>query len=244
MADKLRLTSGPTNLKNNVKNRRPKPTDIEGTIQTFLRLKPNQHSECFNWSINEANNILNFLTTEGNLKSSVAFDHIFRPDVTNEDILYAVRPIVKLAFEGSNVCVMTYGVSGTGKSHTMIGDEKEPGIIPKSIDFLFEEGKRATTKFSVKLSIFEIYNETFIDLLHENGKHNQSDKNLIEIYVKSVDEFLRFLNSAKNRRKTASTMKNAESSRSHAVIKIALEGLLEKTGKNFKSNITMRRRSF
>ena len=47
-----------------------------------------------------------------------------------------------------NVCVFAYGQTGSGKTFTMEGGEKEgqEGMIPKTIEKIFEETERLTEK--------------------------------------------------------------------------------------------------
>lgn len=70
---------------------------------------------------------------------------------------------------------MMYGPTGSGKSHTMFGCSKQPGIVYRSLkDILGGEeeegaktGEHGVGAF-VQVSILEIYNEEIYDLL-SNG---------------------------------------------------------------------------
>lgn len=66
---------------------------------------------------------------------------------------------------GVNTCVLAYDSSGSGKTHTMIGTRKEPGIIPRIAELVMIEGKLQIDNFSIQLSICEIYNDAGIDLV-------------------------------------------------------------------------------
>lgn len=67
--------------------------------------------------------------------------------------------------------MFAYGQTGCGKTHTMMGPnhEKGPefvpdydrGIIPKAIRHIFDfiDGSKKQTKFLVRCSYLEIYNE-------------------------------------------------------------------------------------
>lgn len=108
------------------------------------------------------------------------------------------------------------------------------------MNFIFEDGSRNLKNFDVKCSIYEIYNETFYDLLNKRGpkkKNNITD--IAEVQIKSIDEFIQMFKLANNHRRTASTRRNQYSSRSHSVVKISMEGLARETNENLSSNIHM-----
>lgn len=46
--------------------------------------------------------------------------------------------MVNTAMEGMNVTVFAYGQTSSGKTHTMRGTEKAPGLIPLSIRQVFD----------------------------------------------------------------------------------------------------------
>ena len=66
--------------------------------------------------------------------------------------------------------VFAYGQTGTGKTHTMEGelrDDQLKGVIPRSVDAIFEQLKKDKyTSSTVTASYLEIYNEELSDLLH------------------------------------------------------------------------------
>ncbi|KAK1404781.1 Kinesin motor domain-containing protein [Heracleum sosnowskyi] len=86
---------------------------------------------------------------EYNLMTSYAFDKVFGPSIATQDVYeVAGRPVVKNAMKGINGTVFAYGVTSSGKTHTVI--ETAPSInssgsIPKSDvnkEFFAEEHDR------------------------------------------------------------------------------------------------------
>ncbi|KAL5985814.1 hypothetical protein ACLOJK_027801 [Asimina triloba] len=65
-------------------------------------------------------------------------DRVFGP-ATASKVVYdvAARPVVKAAMDGVNGTVFAYGVTSSGKTHTMHGDQNSPGIIPLAIKDVF-----------------------------------------------------------------------------------------------------------
>ena len=46
--------------------------------------------------------------------------------------------IEKLFYQGKNALIFTYGVTNAGKSYTIVGDDKNPGILPNVLRFLLK----------------------------------------------------------------------------------------------------------
>lgn len=55
------------------------------------------------------------------------------------------RDVVSTVRGGVSACVLAYGQSATGKTHTMIGSELQPGLLPRVCRALAEGGDMAVT---------------------------------------------------------------------------------------------------
>lgn len=164
----------------------------------------------------------------------------------------AVEPVVLSTLEGYNGSIIAYGQTGTGKTYTIEGDEDaaQQGIIPRAGACIFkhiESGGQQTdadaskTKYLVRVSMFQIYNEKISDLLVKPGKGRAAKQEqkqlgiredsggdpyvdgLSEHIVKSPKEIVDLLNLGKKSRATAATVMNQASSRSHAVFTVIIE---------------------
>lgn len=151
-----------------------------------------------------------------------------------------------------NSTVFAYGATGAGKTHTMLGSETSPGIIPLLMVDLFEKiqeiEKRGKQKesYNVSLSYLEIYNENIHDLL--TGKGDVLDlrddtttgrvvvAGLTTVPVKSGPEVLDWLSKGSKNRITEATGVNEVSSRSHAVLQVFVEKTVK--GKTPAENVT------
>ena len=77
------------------------------------------------------------------------------------------------ALEGYNATIFAYGQTGTGKTFTMEGfkynlHDEQRGIIPRAIEDIFryiQSCEDEETKFMVRASYIQIYNEVISDLL-------------------------------------------------------------------------------
>ncbi|KAG7664235.1 uncharacterized protein J8A68_002249 [[Candida] subhashii] len=140
-------------------------------------------------------------------------------------------------FEGYNVCLLAYGQTSSGKTYTMMGNKREPGIIPllmKDILKQMEISVHQRINCELKLSYVEIYNEQVKDLLGNGGssvkckvrEHPQTGpyvENVLEHRISDYNHFLQLLSKGNHARSTASTSMNDTSSRSHAIITLTLK---------------------
>eukprot|EP01147_Barroeca_monosierra_P000577 gene577-3894_t len=123
------------------------------------------------------------------------FDGAYSMESTSKIIYEDVGfPLIENVLEGYNGTVFAYGQTGCGKSFTMEGIPNPPehrGITPRSFEHIFQEvAVRENTKFLVRASYLEIYNETVRDLL---GSDHTQQLELKEhpdkgVYVKGLTE--------------------------------------------------------
>ena len=169
------------------------------------------------------------------------FNNIFTENNNNKDVFdISIKPIIKNVINGYNSTVLAYGVTGTGKTHTIFGDlslqNGEEGIAIKACDYLFRKlsSNYFEDEFLIKVSYIEIYNENVIDLL--NNESNSVSLMIIEdpnkgVYCPNAKEFIinnslelkKIICQGNKRRTMAPTNQNKFSSRSHAILQISLE---------------------
>ncbi|XP_045187417.2 kinesin-like protein KIF28 isoform X2 [Mercenaria mercenaria] len=146
------------------------------------------------------------------------------------------------AWQGYNAALFAYGQTGSGKSYSMIGYGPNKGIVPITCEELFkvigtnEDGKKQLRVF---FSMLEIYNEQVRDLLlkgkpphgglkiRQNPKQGFYVEGLKQVPVRSYSEIEKLMESGTFNRTTASTNMNATSSRSHMVITIRFEQVIQ-----------------
>ncbi|XP_074532612.1 kinesin-like protein KIF11 [Halichoeres trimaculatus] len=181
-------------------------------------------------------------------RKTYTFDMVFGPAAKQIDVYRSVVcPILDEVIMGYNCTVFAYGQTGTGKTFTMEGErspneqftwEEDPlaGIIPRTLHQIFEKLSENGTEFSVKVSLLEIYNEELCDLLSPTedaserlqlfddprNKRGVVVKGLEEVTVHNKDEVYQILERGAAKRRTASTLMNAYSSRSHSVFSVTI----------------------
>ncbi|XVE67034.1 hypothetical protein DITRI_Ditri08aG0127800 [Diplodiscus trichospermus] len=170
---------------------------------------------------------------EYNPATAYAFDRVFGPHATSQEVYeVAARPVVKAAMEGVNGTVFAYGVTSSGKTHTMHGDQNAPGIIPLAIKDVFSTIQDTPGReFLLRVSYLEIYNEVINDLLDPTGQNLRVREDAQGTYVEGIKEevvlspghALSFIASGEEHRHVGSNNFNLFSSRSHTIFTLMIE---------------------
>jgi len=286
---------------------------IQDPVEVYCRVRPlgeNDEESCVEL-VNDTDINLN-LPKSINVASKVeqvkcTFTKVFDELTSQEAIFESVGlPLVEDLLKAKNGLCFMYGITSSGKTHTMNGSPSDSGVLPRCLDVLFNsighlqtkpctfksdgynsydvlseedaateherklkemevKGRAGKTKsqpeigdmmrtpdsttlevdednnYAVFISFVEIYNNSVFDLLDEtpidpinNNKPPPSkilredrQKNMFvyettEVEVKSTEEAYEVFWRGQNKRRTAHTLLNTESSRSHSVFNIKL----------------------
>ncbi|PKA63284.1 125 kDa kinesin-related protein [Apostasia shenzhenica] len=178
------------------------------------------------------------------------FDKVFGPSSQQKDLFkQAVSPIVTEVLEGYNCTIFAYGQTGTGKTYTMEGGAikakdgdfpSDAGVIPRSVRQIFDTLEAQNAEYSMKVTFLELYNEEITDLLApeeskfsedkskkpialmEDGKGGVFVRGLEEEIVTTAGEIYTILEKCSSKRRTAETLLNKQSSRSHSIFSITI----------------------
>ncbi|KAL5224896.1 hypothetical protein ABZP36_011535 [Zizania latifolia] len=170
---------------------------------------------------------------EYNPATAYGYDRVFGQSTTTEAVYdVAARPVVKGAMEGINGTVFAYGVTSSGKTHTMHGDQNSPGIIPLAIKDVFSLIQETPGReFLLRVSYLEIYNEVINDLLDPTGQNLRVREDAQGTYVEGIKEevvlspghALSFIAAGEEHRHVGSNNFNLFSSRSHTIFTLMIE---------------------
>uniref|UniRef100_A0A0D9XLH6 Kinesin motor domain-containing protein n=1 Tax=Leersia perrieri TaxID=77586 RepID=A0A0D9XLH6_9ORYZ len=170
---------------------------------------------------------------EYNPATAYGYDRVFGPSTATEAVYdVAARPVVKGAMEGINGTVFAYGVTSSGKTHTMHGDQNCPGIIPLAIKDVFSLIQDTPGReFLLRVSYLEIYNEVINDLLDPTGQNLRVREDAQGTYVEGIKEevvlspghALSFIAAGEEHRHVGSNNFNLFSSRSHTIFTLMIE---------------------
>ena len=176
------------------------------------------------------------------------FDRAFQQDASQEEVFEEISQLVQSALDGYKVCIFAYGQTGSGKTHTMIGNSDQPGMIPRSLEQIFQSGEKMKEQgwdYTISVSMMEIYNEEYKDLLSKKKlpagkqhtvKHDQKGKTtmtyMTDVKVTSMEKVESLLAKAMSLRSVAATQCNEHSSRSHFVFRLNIDGANQSLGQN------------
>ncbi|NXV52602.1 KI18B protein, partial [Uria aalge] len=160
-----------------------------------------------------------------------AFDRVFGEKATQEEVFqHTTRDVLDSVLNGYNCSVFAYGATGAGKTYTMLGSEKNPGIMYLTMVELYKriEARKEEKSCEVLVSYQEVYNEQIHDLLEPKGPlaiREDPEKGVVVQGLSfhqpaSAEQLLQMLANGNKNRTQHPTDANATSSRSHAIFQI------------------------
>ena len=218
-------------------------------IMVFLRIRPLSPGE-----LSEPDRRKRSYKANGNILAlrgskygwvSYKFNQIFAETARNKDVFEQVKGLVEEAVKGFNCSIFAYGETGSGKTHSLQGSEREDGIAQLSFEYLYKLVQEQSAKFNFKISVtmIQIYYTDLDDLLAEFRSKPISvelDENqlvrfknavkfkCVNFAAKGPAELQEKYEYGKWQRTMRSTDENEQSSRSHLILTITIA----KTPKN------------
>lgn len=173
---------------------------------------------------------------------SHTFDLLFSPENTNEHIYETlVKDIVNQAMQGFHGSVFAYGQTASGKTFTMHGTKKLPGVIPLAIQECFDAIQLYPDReFLFRVSYLEVYNEQVHDLLNSeptaikiqyDPKIGTVLTGVKEMVVVTAQQVIAMIESGEAQRHVGATDMNEKSSRAHSLFKIIIESHTRTAGR-------------
>ncbi|KAJ2556505.1 hypothetical protein EV175_001960 [Coemansia sp. RSA 1933] len=169
-------------------------------------------------------------------ESRFSFDEVFDEAVDNVQV-YArtAKPLVEYVFTGGNATCFAYGQTGSGKTYTMM--DINNGLYIQAADDIFSLLARPEHgNLRAFVTFYEIYLTNLYDLLNdrkklaarEDANQNVCVQGIREVLIQSPEDLMSIFGYGNNCRSTGSTGANADSSRSHAIMQIALKDMSQK----------------
>ncbi|XP_065388013.1 kinesin-like protein KIF19 isoform X8 [Macaca fascicularis] len=167
-------------------------------------------------------------------EKSYLFDVAFDFTATQEMVYQATtKSLIEGVISGYNATVFAYGPTGCGKTYTMLGTDQEPGIYVRTLSDLFRAIEETSNdmEYEVSMSYLEIYNEMIRDLLNpslgylelrEDSKGVIQVAGITEVSTINAKEIMQLLMKGNRQRTQEPTAANQTSSRSHAVLQVAV----------------------
>ncbi|XP_028307269.1 kinesin-like protein KIN-14E [Gouania willdenowi] len=218
--------------------------ELQGNIRVFCRCRKSSGSNCVEHSDEQELVVVQ----KGNRKK-FQFDKIYPPNSTQEEVFTGTLPVITSCVDGYNVCILAYGQTGSGKTYTMMGPKDDPGVNIRSIRELLRIcAEKETVSYTLKVSMLEIYNETLNDLLTKSpgapleirvqGK-SMSVPGLTRVQVQTEADIVGTMETGERNRRTASTKMNIQSSRSHLLVALEVDGVDKVSGLTTRGTLTL-----
>lgn len=207
------------------------------SVKAFVRIRPvdkpeNDHDPgAITLHVDGINKVRNSLSGEG-----FQYEKVFGTDARNKDLFAAIiEKSWQCVTKGVNLCVFTYGQTSSGKTHTMKGNDNDPGLVVQTLEGLFSKlGNQYKCCFEVTMSYFEIYNENIYDLLdndaegrsleiREDSHRNPFVDKLTEKPIECFEAAKLLFEVGEAKRRYAITTMNHNSSRSHVILQLKIK---------------------
>ncbi|XP_075961098.1 putative LOC110439812 homolog [Anarhichas minor] len=223
--------------------------DMKGKIRVFCRIRPVNRTEVGGTTVVEKIDDYSVTVESPRGPREFQFDMVFGAEASQEDLFHDTNRLIQSAIDGYNVCIFAYGQTGSGKTFTMVGDkeQKNPGIMPRSFNAIFDKIQESSSKFDFKVSAYmlELYSDRLQDLFvspaGEAQAQPQSHGQARRVEIKrnrkgvvfaqgaetkeasSAQELYALFQQACANRHISATKMNLESSRSHLIVCIMVE---------------------
>ncbi|XP_074900794.1 kinesin-like protein KIF23 isoform X2 [Buteo buteo] len=94
-------------------------------------------------------------------ETQYSFKEVFGTLVVQKELFNVVaKPLVEDLIRGKNGLLFTYGVTGSGKTHTMTGSPGDGGLLPRCLDMIFN----SIGPFQAKRFVFKLDDKNGVDV--------------------------------------------------------------------------------
>ncbi|XP_063791344.1 kinesin-like protein KIF22 [Pseudophryne corroboree] len=225
-------------MDSHVVNKKATPSRVRVAVRLRPYMEKEEEKACVRGLNSQSLEIVNWRNQLETMQYQ--FDAFYGDAATQREIYTgSVCPILPHLLIGQNASVFAYGPTGAGKTHTMLGDPSQPGVIPRAVRDLLQMTRAASCSpteedwtYNLTMSYVEIYQEKVMDLLEPKNKdlpiREDKDHNILipGVTHKTINTFSDFdehFIPASQNRTVASTKLNDRSSRSHAVLLIKVQ---------------------
>ena len=223
------------------------PTEQFDQVRVIVRCRPLNQSERNTKRLISCNNqysTISAMKPDGKLHN-LTFNSVFNENSSQEIVFEesGVKNLILKALEGYSTTCFAFGQTGSGKSYTITGIHDQSGgfsnvspihagLVPRSLDFLYQCLLQSQQDIKIKAQYLEIYNENVIDLLSPSSKQlavrwNSSRGFYVEsslvVECDNLQDCMAVLQEGLRNRHTASHNLNEHSSRSHGILTLFID---------------------
>ncbi|CAB3977560.1 kinesin KIF23 [Paramuricea clavata] len=163
-----------------------KPTD---PVEVFCRIRPlndNEEDICVEVisnntiQLNPPQNSQGFKSGHRVTATQHSFKQVFDEDSNQKSVFDTVAlDIVHDLIHGKNGLIFAYGITGSGKTHTMTGEPSDGGLLPRGLDVLFN----SIGGFQTKPCVFTPDKSNGVDVQGESDAKLDHDRKQKEMAV-------------------------------------------------------------
>jgi len=227
--------------------------EMKGKVRVLVRIRPGKDTPAAIGKEDELT--VAYKRAEESEPRRLTFDGVLGAKVDQTGVYARVAPLVQGALDGYNCCLVAYGQTGAGKTHSLFGTDNQPGVAPRAIEQLFGEaaGQAGSTTYRFRVTIVEIYGNSLVDLLRAGPTDAPAPRlevkkdpeglvwvqGAVMLEVGSASELQGAVAAGMRRRRVAETALNRDSSRSHVVLSVVAEGANKHTGVHTRGKLTL-----
>jgi chromosome segregation ATPase len=226
--------------------------DYQGQVRVYIKVKPYLNKDKIwlsdinpnsvsrsicdiqsgitkNYITIDCNNIegVHCTTNSSEYKKYSDFTNIYKPNVTNKDLYIQMKSLFEQMKSGYSIVIFGYGLSGSGKTYTLLGEGSNEGLIDyvlfdKDNDIQKVELVYAFELYSNKvptIKLNKINDPIEAKIFNHYNSSIENDKMIENKVIKNSSELKTILNDLEDERKIQkrikSTPNNPVSSRSH-----------------------------
>lgn len=188
-------------------------------------------------------NVATVVANNGQKKTQIrGLAGVFTPEHNNRNVFDTLlRDHLAAVVAGQTVAVFSYGHTGTGKTHTTVGSNTEPGLFSQACTVLCEH-LSCTPDLFIMVRFCELYNNKCYDLLNNRAECSLRDdaegrthiraatvkleNGAVRVtppkaeIVRSAADAAAVFGKAMKMRRVGSSMQHDQSSRSHAILEL------------------------
>ena len=100
------------------------------------------------------------------------YDQVYGPEAATADMFdSSLKDLVASTCQGFNGTIFAYGPTGSGKTHSIIGSNDDPGLFPLTLMEIFKYiGENTSEQFLLQVAYYEIDQEDIKDLLADEDR--------------------------------------------------------------------------
>lgn len=140
--------------------RRPVSNKLKDPVEVYCRIRPlgdNEEESCVQiisdtvLQLTAPKNSAGFKSGH-RLETQHTFKKVYDEKTTQKVLFDSVAfPVVDDLIHGKNGLIFTYGITGSGKTHTMTGSPSDSGLLPRCLDVIFNSiGELQASKYVFK----------------------------------------------------------------------------------------------